>query len=101
MNLKRKIRNLMLWRYFANYFPIKLIKTVNIDPHRNYLFCSFPHGILATGISAAFGTNALDCDKLFPGLNFQIVTLDENFRYPFFRELLFLIGNNNYFIIFL
>ncbi|KAL7302994.1 hypothetical protein TKK_0004219 [Trichogramma kaykai] len=50
-------KNLIWWRYFCNYFPIKLIKTADLDPSRNYLLCSFPHGILATGVTGALGTN--------------------------------------------
>ncbi|XP_001602288.1 2-acylglycerol O-acyltransferase 2 [Nasonia vitripennis] len=79
-------RNLAWWRYFCAYFPIKIVKTVDLDPTRNYLFCSFPHGILSTGVSGAFTTNGLDCAKLFPGLDFRLLTLDAHFQTPLFRE---------------
>ncbi|XP_058810785.1 2-acylglycerol O-acyltransferase 2-A-like [Phymastichus coffea] len=81
-----KFRNLAWWRYFCNYFPIKLVKTVDLDPSKNYLFCSFPHGLLSTGVTAAFSTNGLDCAKVFPGLDFRLVTLDTHFQTPLFRE---------------
>lgn len=85
-------RNFVWWRYFRNYFPVELVKTVDLDPSKNYLFCSFPHGILATGITSAFGTNALDCAKKFPGLDFRVLTLDQNFQTPFFREYVLSFG---------
>ena len=80
------MKNLTWWKYFANYFPVKLVKTVDLEPSRNYLLCSFPHGVLSTGVGTAFVTNALNCTKVFPGLDFRLITLDQNFKGPFFRE---------------
>jgi 2-acylglycerol O-acyltransferase 2 len=37
-------RRLAIWRYFADYFPIRLTKTVNLDPKKNYVFGYHPHG---------------------------------------------------------
>ncbi|XP_076643263.1 2-acylglycerol O-acyltransferase 2-A [Halictus rubicundus] len=79
-------RNCTWTKYVCNYFPIKLVKTVDLDPTKNYLFCSFPHGILSTGIFGAFGSDNLGCKKLFPGLEFRVVVLDQHFRIPFFRD---------------
>lgn len=73
-------------RYFCNYFPIKLVKTTDLDPTKSYLFCSFPHGILSTGVFGAFGTEHLNCKKMFPGLDFRVVILEQHFKIPFFRE---------------
>lgn len=40
------IRNLTWWKYFTSYFPIKIVKTVDLPPNKNYLFGAFPHGII-------------------------------------------------------
>ena len=37
------IRNLSLWKHVANYFPIKLHKTSDLDPSKNYIFAFHPH----------------------------------------------------------
>ncbi|KAJ8675213.1 hypothetical protein QAD02_010999 [Eretmocerus hayati] len=79
-------RNSSWWHYYCGYFPIKLVKTVDLDPSRNYLFCAFPHGLLASGVTGAFATNGADCAKIFPGLDFRVLTLDQHFLTPFLRE---------------
>jgi hypothetical protein len=37
-------RECSFWRHYVDYFPIKLIKTVEIDSSKNYLLCVHPHG---------------------------------------------------------
>lgn len=81
------MRNCIWWHYFRDYFPIKLVKTKDLDPSKNYLFCSFPHGVLSTGIFCAFGTDVLKCQELFPGLDFRLLTLEQHFSVPILREL--------------
>lgn len=80
------LRNCSWLRNYCNYFPLKLVKTTDLDPTRNYLFCSVPHGILSTGIYGAFATDFLSCRQLFPGLDIRIVVLDQHFKIPFFRD---------------
>jgi len=53
------VRNWPLWRHFCNFFPIKIVKTAELDPKQNYLLGSHPHGILCTGAVGAFGTEEL------------------------------------------
>ena len=36
-----------LWRLASSYFPVQLIKTVDLPPDRNYLFCLQPHGMFS------------------------------------------------------
>ncbi|KAK0096999.1 hypothetical protein PV326_003642 [Microctonus aethiopoides] len=85
-------RNSAWWKYFCDYFPLKLVKTVDLDPSKNYLFCSFPHGILATGAFGAFATEGIGFSKLFPNLVPRIVTLRQHFMVPFFREFIYGFG---------
>ena len=37
------MRNLPIWRHLANYFNIKLHKTADLDPSKNYIFAFHPH----------------------------------------------------------
>ncbi|OAD56202.1 2-acylglycerol O-acyltransferase 1 [Eufriesea mexicana] len=90
VRLTRWMRNTAWFHYFCNYFPLKLVKTTDLDPNRLYLFCSFPHGILSMGVFGAFSTDVLGCKKLFPGLDFRVVVLDQHFRIPLFREYAYL-----------
>ncbi|XP_043579948.1 diacylglycerol O-acyltransferase 2-like isoform X2 [Bombus pyrosoma] len=82
----RFLRNCAWHRYFCNYFPIKLVKTTDLDPNKLYLFCNFPHGIIPSGVYGAFGTDIIGCRELFPGLEFRVVILDQLFKSPLFRD---------------
>ena len=37
-------REWLIWKHFSKYFPMSLIKTVDLDADKNYLFCIHPHG---------------------------------------------------------
>ena len=87
-----RMRRLGLWKHFAAYFPIGLQKTAELDPEKNYLFAYHPHGILGIGAFAAFGTEALDFSKTFPGITPHLMTLDMNFKPPFLREFVMSMG---------
>jgi len=82
------VRNSCVWRYYRDYFPVKLVKTADLDPKKNYLLGNHPHGILCTGAFTSFGTDALDVRKLFPGLSFHMLTLELNFMFPFLRDII-------------
>lgn len=77
-------------RHVCDYFPIKLVKTTDLDPEKSYLFCSFPHGILSVGIFGAFGSSHLGVEDLFPGLQIRVIILEHHFKVPFFREYAYL-----------
>ncbi|ODN02124.1 2-acylglycerol O-acyltransferase 1 [Orchesella cincta] len=86
------VRNWQMWKYLCDYFPIDLIKTAELDPNRNYLFCSHPHGLLCTGAFASFGTEGKEVSKLFPGFEFNILTFSVSFIFPVLREVILLLG---------
>lgn len=71
---------------------MKLVKTTDLDPTKNYLFACFPHGLVSTGVFGAFCTNALDFCKVFPGMTSHLITLGGHFRVPFFRDIILAIG---------
>lgn len=83
---KQWLRTCTVHQYICDYFPIKLVKTTDLDPNKSYLLCNFPHGILSTGVCVAFGTDVAGCRELFPGTESRIVILDQHFKTPLFRE---------------
>ncbi|KNC79392.1 hypothetical protein SARC_08219 [Sphaeroforma arctica JP610] len=85
-------RDLPLMKWFADYFPISLHKTVDLDPKRNYLFAYHPHGIIGIGVVTSFGTNSRGVDEMFPGIQISPMTLSTNFRFPFYRDYLMALG---------
>ncbi|XP_071321234.1 2-acylglycerol O-acyltransferase 1 isoform X2 [Trachinotus anak] len=44
----RWVRSWSIWEYFKDYFPITLIKTVDLDPKKNYIFGFHPHGLVSS-----------------------------------------------------
>ncbi|XP_004922950.1 2-acylglycerol O-acyltransferase 2-A [Bombyx mori] len=86
------VRNWGWWNYFRDFFPIKLVKTAELDPSKNYLFACFPHGVLSSGAFCSFATNALDFHKLFPGLTPHLVILGRHFLVPFARDVILSLG---------
>ena len=86
------LRSLPMWRLFGSYFPAKLHKTHDLDPEAKYIFGYHPHGIISHGAWVAFGTNALGFAQKFPGVTNTLVTLDSNFRIPFYRDWLLAMG---------
>ena len=83
------MRHLPHWKYFCDYFPIKLIKTNELDPNHNYIFGYHPHGVISSGCFGSFGTEGTGFSKLFPGIVPHILTLES--------KLLFLFGRLNSF----
>ncbi|CAH2070949.1 unnamed protein product, partial [Iphiclides podalirius] len=86
------VRNWSWWRHYRDYFPIKLIKTAELDPSKNYLFACFPHGVVCAGAFGAFATNALGFHKKFPGMVCHMITLGGHFLVPLFRDLALALG---------
>ncbi|KAG4067557.1 hypothetical protein HA402_005329 [Bradysia odoriphaga] len=80
-------RSLTIWSYFVEYFPIDLVKTVDIDANQNYIFAMFPHGVLSSSAFGNFNTNYSKWKTLFPGIRSKIMTLDFHFYVPLFREV--------------
>jgi hypothetical protein len=81
-----RIRKLPVWSLFASYFPARLHRSQELEPTRKYIFGYHPHGIISHGAFAAFATEALGFSQLFPGITNTLLTLDANFRLPFYRE---------------
>lgn len=86
------LRYWKIWTYFVEYFPIRLVKTENLDPSEKYLFCYHPHGIISFGAFGNFATDATGFSRLFPGISLRLATLSLNFTVPFLREYLLSMG---------
>ncbi|KAK1600238.1 diacylglycerol acyltransferase [Colletotrichum navitas] len=86
------LRSLPIWRFFADYYPAALHKTHDLPPTRKYIFGYHPHGIISHGAFAAFATNALGFAEKFPGITNSLLTLDSNFRIPFYRDYILFTG---------
>ncbi|XP_078793056.1 2-acylglycerol O-acyltransferase 1 isoform X2 [Oryzias latipes] len=80
------VRSWAVWGHFRDYFPLKLIKTVDLDPTKNYIFGFHPHGVLVAGAFGNFCTEATGFSGLFPGLRPHLLMLPFWFRVPFFRD---------------
>ncbi|ORY66304.1 diacylglycerol acyltransferase [Pseudomassariella vexata] len=85
-------RSSYVWDLFAGYFPAKLHKTHDLPPTRKYIFGYHPHGIISHGAWAAFATEALGFAEKFPGITNSLLTLDSNFRIPFYRDYILGMG---------
>ncbi|RPB12045.1 diacylglycerol acyltransferase [Morchella conica CCBAS932] len=87
------LRSLPLWRLYTDYFPLKLHATTALDPAKNYIFTYHPHGIISHGAFGHFCTeHTTGFEALFPGITNTLLTLDSNFRVPFYRDFLLLMG---------
>ncbi len=87
----------MLWwwrvnRWFVDYFPVKLIKTHDLNPDKSYLVGYHPHGVLSFGAFSCFSCGHLNPGGLFPGLRPRVLTLKLCFAMPGFREHLLASG---------
>ncbi|XP_053316637.1 diacylglycerol O-acyltransferase 2-like [Spea bombifrons] len=83
---------LTIWKYFRDYFPVKLHKTADLDPNQNYIFGYHPHGIMSVGVFCNFLTESTGFSQLFPKLRPYVTTLAGNFKVPFYRDYLLAIG---------
>ncbi|KAI0537983.1 diacylglycerol acyltransferase-domain-containing protein [Xylaria digitata] len=85
-------RKSYIWHFFADYYPARLHKTHDLPETRKYIFGYHPHGIISHGAWAAFATDALGFSEKFPGITNSLLTLDSNFRIPFYREYILSMG---------
>lgn len=80
------------WRIFdvlRNRLSISLVKTVDLDPKKKYIFGCHPHGILPFGTMVALGYDYPGGFKeLFPGVEYRVLAATFCFYVPFYRDLL-------------
>lgn len=85
-------RGAFVWKYFAKYFPIKLVKTAELPTDQNYIIGCHPHGILGISTFSNLCTEGTDWSKTFPGVLPRLCTLSSQFLFPIRRELVLACG---------
>jgi len=91
-HLVQWVRRWSLWRHLRDYFPIKMIKTAELDPRRNYIFSCHPHGVICFGSVTVFASEADDFSVKYPGINAHVNTVEGNLWMPGFREFFLMFG---------
>ncbi|KAG9302851.1 hypothetical protein G9A89_009628 [Geosiphon pyriformis] len=81
-------RRASFWKWYSEYFPIKLIKQAELDPSKNYVLGYHPHGVISVGAWTNFATEANNVSDMFPGIKFHLLTLSTNFNIPLYRDYL-------------
>lgn len=106
------LRGLPIWKWMSQYFPARLVmseellewsrengqdisensESLQLPPTANYLFGYHPHGPLVTGALMAYGSEALNFSKIFPGITPYLATLNVFYNVPFFRDYVMTCG---------
>eukprot|EP00162_Nutomonas_longa_P004845 comp15554_c0_seq1/m.23808 comp15554_c0_seq1/g.23808 ORF comp15554_c0_seq1/g.23808 comp15554_c0_seq1/m.23808 type:complete len:339 (-) comp15554_c0_seq1:66-1082(-) len=81
------IRGSFIWRVLAWYFKLDLVKTVELDPKKAYIFGLHPHGILPFGTITNMVTDASGFAEKFPGLQIRGLAASFCFYLPIYRDL--------------
>ncbi|XP_004620957.1 2-acylglycerol O-acyltransferase 3 [Sorex araneus] len=86
------VKNWIIWEHLRDYYPIKLVKTAELPPDRNYVMGAHPHGIMCTGTACNFATESTGFSRCFPGLHASVATLASLFRLPVYRDYIMALG---------
>uniref|UniRef100_A0A8C6TRK9 Acyltransferase n=1 Tax=Neogobius melanostomus TaxID=47308 RepID=A0A8C6TRK9_9GOBI len=79
---------LKMWDHLRDYFPVKLVKTADLNPNNNYVMGFHPHGVLVAGAFTNFCVYTTGFRQLFPGITSHMLMLPLWFRSPFFRDFI-------------
>uniref|UniRef100_A0A0K0CYP3 Acyltransferase n=1 Tax=Angiostrongylus cantonensis TaxID=6313 RepID=A0A0K0CYP3_ANGCA len=80
-------KNHSIWTHFADYFPLRIVKTADLPPDRNYIIGCHPHGVFSIGAFTALVTSGSGFPDMFPGLQSTLLTLNGQFWFPFRRDV--------------
>ncbi|XP_071391018.1 2-acylglycerol O-acyltransferase 3b [Centroberyx affinis] len=86
------VRNWSVWKHLRDYFPIKLVKTAELNPNKNYVLGCHPHGIMSAGAFTCFSTESCGFTEAFPGVRSSLAILAGLFRIPLYREYIMSAG---------
>ncbi|KAM9348031.1 2-acylglycerol O-acyltransferase 3b [Symphorus nematophorus] len=89
---KTAVRKWRVWEHLRDFFPIKLVKTAELNPQKNYILGCHPHGIMSAGAFTCFTTESTGFAELFPGVRSTLAILAGLFRIPLFREYIMTAG---------
>ncbi|XP_052413402.1 diacylglycerol O-acyltransferase 2 isoform X2 [Carassius gibelio] len=86
------VRNWEVWKHYRDYFPVKLVKTAELNPSKNYILGCHPHGIMCVGAFSCFSTDRNGFAETFPGIRPTLAILAGLFRLPLLREYILSAG---------
>ncbi|XP_053187454.1 2-acylglycerol O-acyltransferase 3b [Scomber japonicus] len=86
------LRKWKVWDHMRDYFPIKLVKTAELNPNKNYILGCHPHGIMCAGGFACFTTESCGFVEAFPGMRSCLAVLAGLFKIPLFRDYIMAAG---------
>ncbi|XP_035522626.1 2-acylglycerol O-acyltransferase 3b [Morone saxatilis] len=86
------VRKWRVWEHFRDFFPVKLVKTAELNPNKNYILGCHPHGIMSAGAFTCFSTESCGFTEVFPGVRSSLAILGGLFRIPLFREYIISAG---------
>lgn len=86
------VRGNGFWRCACDYFPIKLLKTVDLSPTKSYMYICIAHGIYSLGIMVALLPETSYFNELFASLEIRATVLDQLVTISFFRQWLYING---------
>ncbi|XP_020507071.1 2-acylglycerol O-acyltransferase 3b [Labrus bergylta] len=86
------VRRWKVWEHLRDFFPVKLVKTAELNPNKNYILGCHPHGIMSAGAFTCFSTESCGFTELFPGVKANLAILAGLFRIPLFREYIMSAG---------
>jgi len=90
--LRHACRSARIYKWMAEYFSARLVKSCDLDPSRRYLFVVHPHGFLSTGCVLSLVTEGAGFAAAFPGIERVCCTLGATFLTPFYREWMLACG---------
>ncbi|KAK2828501.1 hypothetical protein Q5P01_019535 [Channa striata] len=86
------VRKWRVWEHFRDFFPVKLVKTAELNPNKNYILGYHPHGIMSAGAFSCFSTDSCGFTKEFPGVRPSLAILAGLFRIPVLRDYIMSAG---------
>ncbi|XP_022618361.1 diacylglycerol O-acyltransferase 2-like [Seriola dumerili] len=86
------VRKWRVWEHLRDFFPIKLVKTAELNPNKNYILGCHPHGIMSAGAFTCFSTESCGFTEAFPGVRPSLAILAGLFRIPLLREYIMSAG---------
>ncbi|KAK3771100.1 hypothetical protein RRG08_034118 [Elysia crispata] len=87
------VRRWRIFKWAAEYFPVELVKTCDLNPNKNYILACHPHGIMCQSHFVNFASEATGFSNKFPGIKSYLTALSSSFSYPLFREYFMLSGS--------
>ncbi|XP_054430206.1 acyl-CoA wax alcohol acyltransferase 2 [Pteronotus mesoamericanus] len=87
------MRRCHLWKEFADYFPLRLLKTHDLSPNHNYILAYHPHGLLCHSVFGSLATEGVGFSKIFPGITCYVLTLGIMFWVPVIRDYIMSVGS--------